>query len=274
MKNLTLEQLYEFYDKMAISENYSEGDMDLVRELITEKERLIKEDEGGAFSTGVAYGNASTAGMGGVVSSQPSAAPGALNGPAWINGGGTSGSGDISVPYNPSGSNRMFQKIAAPQMGRNHGAKTGKKSRQKKIDLKALKSAISKKQDYTMGAEKPIKKVMNFDDFAKSQINKVTKVKEGVAFSTTKKKQLGMPWDPDRKEAFRKKVSDFVKSFNIDCDQIGNDFELVNMDGDMIAQVMFRDDYVGIKAKGNKFVDEFEYTEFGKIKEKLKSIIK
>jgi hypothetical protein len=37
---------------------------------------------------------------------------------------------------------------------------------------------------------------------------------------------------------------------------------------------MFRDDYVGVKKQGVKFTDEFEYTEFGKIKSKLTEIIK
>ena len=39
--------------------------------------------------------NATTAGMGAVVASQPSSVPGALNGPAFVGGGGTSGSGDV-----------------------------------------------------------------------------------------------------------------------------------------------------------------------------------
>jgi hypothetical protein len=42
--------------------------------------------------------NASTAGMGAVVSSQPSSIPGALNGPAFVSGGGSSGSGDLGFP--------------------------------------------------------------------------------------------------------------------------------------------------------------------------------
>jgi hypothetical protein len=45
--------------------------------------------------------------------------------------GGTIGSGDISVPYNPGGADRMIQKI--PVMGYNHGARTGKKERKKLI---------------------------------------------------------------------------------------------------------------------------------------------
>ena len=138
MKNLTLEQLYKFYDKI-IEEKYPSKDIEMVREMI--ESRILEEDTsatggpaGSVGASSVGYGgggvaNVTTAGMGAVVSSQPSAFPGALNGTNWINGGGQSGSGDISVPYNPSGANRMFQKVA---MGKNHGAKTGKKSREKK----------------------------------------------------------------------------------------------------------------------------------------------
>ncbi len=123
-------------------------------------------------SGGVALANASISGMGPVQSSQPSSFPGALNGANWINGGGESGSGDISVPYNPSGSNRMFQKIPSP-MGKNHGAKTGKKSREKKLDLKSLRDVLKNRPKSGGG------KIMNFDSFAKKDITtRVTKIKE------------------------------------------------------------------------------------------------
>jgi hypothetical protein len=60
--------------------------------------------------------------------------------------GGTIGSGDISVPYNPGGADRMIQKIP---VGYNHGARTGKKSREK-VDMKALRLALAgNKQDST-----------------------------------------------------------------------------------------------------------------------------
>jgi hypothetical protein len=126
-------------------------------------------------SGGVALGNTSIAGMGPVQSSQPSAFPGALNGADWINGGGESGSGDIGVPYNPSGANRMFQKIPSP-MGKNHGSKTGKKSREKKLDLKHLRDVLKNRPKAGSG------KIMNFDNFAKKDITtKVTKIKESVS---------------------------------------------------------------------------------------------
>lgn len=125
-------------------------------------------------SGGVALANTSISGMGPVQSSQPSSFPGALNGTNWINGGGESGSGDITVPYNPSGANRMFQKIPSP-MGKNHGAKTGKKSREKKLDLKNLRDMLKNRPKSGGG------KIMNFDNFAKKDITtKVTKVEESI----------------------------------------------------------------------------------------------
>jgi hypothetical protein len=112
--------------------------------------------------------------MGAVVNAQPSGLAGQTIGTSWASGGGTVGSGDISVPYNPSGSNRMQQKI--PVMGSNHGPRTGKKSREKKLDLKALKSVFAKRQDFTAGQTKNgEKKVMSFDDFKKDDVNTIKK---------------------------------------------------------------------------------------------------
>ena len=102
-------------------------------------------------------------------------------GTSWASGGGGE-PGQISVPYNPSGSNRVFQKIAAPEMGKNHGAHTGKKSREKKLDMKTLKSMFARKQDYTAG-EGEVKrpsKVMSFDSFAKDDMINVKKESFGM----------------------------------------------------------------------------------------------
>jgi hypothetical protein len=95
-------------------------------------------------------------------------------GTSWASGGGTVGSGDISVPYNPGGSNRMQQKI--PVMGSNHGARTGKKSREKKLDIKALRDVFARRQDFTAGQTRSgEKKVMSFDNFKKDDVNKIKK---------------------------------------------------------------------------------------------------
>jgi hypothetical protein len=80
----------------------------------------------------------------------------------------------------------MYQKA---EMGRSHGAMTGKKSRQKKMNIKQLRDALSRRQDYTKGSERPVNRgssatapsspsrVMSWQDFQKSDINRVKKVK-------------------------------------------------------------------------------------------------
>ena len=103
-------------------------------------------------------------------------------GTSWASGGGDEDPGQINIPYNPSGSNRVFQKIAAPEMGKNHGAHTGKKTREKKLDMKTLKSMFAKRQDYTAGegeVDRP-SKVMSFDNFAKDDINSIKKESFGM----------------------------------------------------------------------------------------------
>ena len=181
---MSLYELYQTLENMKNSD-YNKSEVEMIIELIREKESLLEDTSatggpGGAVASGavgfgsggVALANATTAGMGGVVSSQPSAFPGALNGQAWISGGGQPGSGDIGVPYNPSGANRVFHKI--PAMGKNHGPRTGKKSRQKSLNLKQLQDIVkSKNTNMAKG------KIMSFDDFEKKDLTtKVTKVKE------------------------------------------------------------------------------------------------
>jgi hypothetical protein len=116
------------------------------------------------------------AGMGSVVSAQPSGLAGATIGPNWASHGGTVGSGDVSVPYNPSGANRVFQKIPAP-MGKDHGARTGKKSRQKRLDMKTLQNIFKNRPKFSGSDEKKPgeKKVMDFNDFLKNDVNTVKK---------------------------------------------------------------------------------------------------
>jgi len=164
---MSLHQLYLLKEKME-QENLSseEGYLKLC-EKISQRELLIED-------TSATGGPTVSGGMGAVVSAQPSGLAGQTIGTSWASNGGTTGSGDVSVPYNPSGSNRVFQKI--PVMGSNHGARTGKKSREKKLDLKALKSVFAKRQDFTAGQSKNgEKKVMSFDDFQKNDINTIKK---------------------------------------------------------------------------------------------------
>ena len=160
--------------KRIIQENYSDSELySIVLETIKSKENSLLEDTS-------ATGGLSVGGMGAVVSGQPSGLAGTTIGPNWASGGGTTGSGDISIPYNPSGANRMQQKIPVT-MGKDHGARTGKKSRVKKLDLKALKSVFAKRQDFTSGEgerEQGIKgagKVMNFNNFLKNDLTTIKK---------------------------------------------------------------------------------------------------
>jgi hypothetical protein len=77
----------------------------------------------------------------------------------------------------------------------------------------------------------------------------------------------------DKKESMRKSVKDHIQSQGCKSKQVGDDFE-VHLDNEHIAQVMFRNDYIAVKKEGNKFPKEFEYSELGKIKSELSSIIK
>ena len=162
MKDLDLLDLYRLRKKL-IKENNQEL-LPKIINLIELKEQSILEDTS-------ATGGLSVSGVGAVVSAQPSGLAGSTIGPNWASGGGTVGSGDISVPYNPSGANRMQQKI--PVMGFDHGPRTGKKSRKKKLDLKHLKDVLSKRQDYTANQGERTsgeKRVMNFDDYQKKSL--------------------------------------------------------------------------------------------------------
>jgi hypothetical protein len=167
MKELNLIELYKM-KKRILETKYSDKELlDSILEAISYKENLIKED------TSATGGPAVSGGMGAVVSAQPSGLAGTTIGQDWASGGGTVGSGDIGVPYNPSGSNRTFQTIPGKRKSREHGGKKGKKTRPT-IDLKALKADFDKKQADEEGGEKP-KKVVNFNDFLKNDFTTIKK---------------------------------------------------------------------------------------------------
>lgn len=97
---------------------------------------------------------------------------------------------------------------------------------------------------------------------------------EGKTYNDTKAGLFPKkPWDPNKKRDFLLTIKNHIKSKELTSKQIGNDLEII-CDDKMIAQVMFRDKYVGVRAKGAKFTDEFEYTELGKIKAKISEIVK
>lgn len=96
---------------------------------------------------------------------------------------------------------------------------------------------------------------------------------EGSAYKATKKPHETKEWDIDKKDSFRKKIKDHIISLGCKTKQVGNDLE-IHCKGNHIGQVMFRDDYVGVKDNNNKFPTEFKYTELGNIKSEVSNIIK
>ena len=169
MENSKLISLYRIKSQMIKKGLAESQEFEILLEDINQIESRILEDS----STG---GPVVSGGMGAVVSAQPSGLAGATIGTNWASGGGTVGSGDVSVPYNPSGSNRVFQKIPSP-MGKEHGPRTGKKSRTKKLDLKALKDVFAKRQDFTSGGGETSgkRKVLDFNDFLKNDFTTIKK---------------------------------------------------------------------------------------------------
>jgi len=63
----------------------------------------------------------------------------------------------------------MMQRI--PVMGKDHGARTGKKSREKRLDIKALRAELAKRKDFERKDGE--KKVMSFDNFTKDEFSKI-----------------------------------------------------------------------------------------------------
>jgi hypothetical protein len=273
--DISLYKLYQILENLQNAESF-DFEIEFVKKLIEKKELLLENTSAtggpagsagassvGVGSSGVALANTSVSGMGPVQSSQPSAIPGALNGQAWISGGGQSGSGDISVPYNPSGANRMFQKLPAFSKKKQSDPNViTKKSRHKQLDMKTLKDMMSSK--------KASGKIMNFNDFEKKDVTtKVTKVKEGRAYDVAKK---GTKETNDISK-FQDMIESHIKSLGAKVKKVGNDFEIHSKD-DHVGQVMFRKDYIGVQKTGNKFPQEFEYTQLKKVKDKITELIK
>jgi len=180
LKDLNLSQLY-FIKEQIVKSNES---VESINKLILSKELdELNEDTsatggpsgavlgGSVGSSGVAYANASIGGMGAVVSPQPSMFAGTTLEPGYSAGGGKVGSGDISVPYNPGGRKKVFQKISTKTDNRK-----GTNKRRKNKLVQGLKNIFSNKQDYTAGQSSG--KIMNFDKFSKDEFNKVTRVKD------------------------------------------------------------------------------------------------
>jgi len=184
-KNLSILELFELRSKMLLEGKDTSDISDLILERETQYLNYINEDTAtggpsgaagaatvGYGGNGVGYANASIGGMGSVVSPQPSMFAGVTTEPGYSSGGGKEGSGDVSVPYNPGGRKKVFQKIAVDN-------RKGSNKRRKNKMIQGLKNIFSQKQDYTSGQGKSKSgKIMNFDSFSKDDLNKVTKVKQ------------------------------------------------------------------------------------------------
>lgn len=184
IEKLSLEELFGLRSRMLLEGLDTSDISDLILIKESEYTNYLNEDTAsggpsgaagaatvGYGGNGVAYANATTAGMGAVVSPQPSMFAGVTTEPGYSSGGGSVGSGDISVPYNPGGRKKVFQKVATDN-------RKGNSKRRKNKLLQGLKNIFSQKQDYTSGqGESKPSKIMNFDKFSKEDLNKVTKVK-------------------------------------------------------------------------------------------------
>ena len=117
-------------------------------------------------------------------------------------------------------------------------------------------------------------KVMSFDNLQKDEISKVTKIKEGKTDKSSKLDKKGPDKFVDKKDNFRTEVKNLVKSHkDFSIEKVGNDLS-ISKGKTHIAQIMFRDNYVGVKKSDAKFADEFKYNELGKLKSKINEILK
>ena len=101
---------------------------------------------------------------------------------------------------------------------------------------------------------------------------KNSSISEGKAEKASKN-PYGSVGKEDKKDQLRKAVEDHIKTKECKTKKVGDDFE-IHCDGDHIGQVMFRDEKITVKKKGEKFGKEFKYNELGKIKAEITSVIK
>lgn len=87
------------------------------------------------------------------------------------------------------------------------------------------------------------------------------------------KNPYGNKTKEDKKDQLRKAVEDHIKTKDCKVKQVGDDFE-IHCDDKHIGQVMFRNDVITVKKKGEKFGKDFKYNQLGKIKAEITSIIK
>lgn len=152
MKNYSIDELLQIKEEITRKNKKNQKILEKINKLINYK--LIKED-------GEAMANASGMGMGNVGGASPSGNIGCTIGSNYSAGGGTIGSGDISVPYN-TGSNKM---VFTKGKGYEHGSI--RKKRKKNNIREIMRNA----------PEKP-SRVLSFNDYQKSNVNQVHKVKD------------------------------------------------------------------------------------------------
>lgn len=146
-------------EELVDLEIFIDGNIDSV--LNSNTENFINEDS--------ATGGPAVAGMGAVVSAQPSSLAGSTIGSNWSNGGGTIGSGDVSVPYNPGGGKKMNQKLPISGFRNDLVTKPSKKK-----PVKQFPTDLNEPEQSFV----PQTKVMKFTDFIKADINKPKKIKQ------------------------------------------------------------------------------------------------
>ncbi len=181
---------------------------------ISESFKKFNEDDGGGYSGGVAaVTQGSVSGMGNVVSAQPGVTPGTT---------GTTGSGDIGVPFSAIGGAKLAQKIPVnafspdrrKKIGMSHGSMSSKPSRFKGgvSDLRNLAASKTNK----INDMKPTKKVMSFDDFSVDKMNTVTHVKEGKIHELISKASKGNvnKLHEEERESIMKHVAGKLSNFN------------------------------------------------------------
>jgi hypothetical protein len=161
MENLTLIELYQIKSRL-IKESMTE------EPLWFEVLESIKVIEDKIFETSATGGP--VVGGGGGMTGNPISLGKTPLGPKWASGGGDD-KGYINIPYNPGGADRMMQRV--PVMGTGHGPRTGKKTREKRLDINAIRKSLAQRKDFQR--KEGEKKVMDFDNFTKDEINTIKK---------------------------------------------------------------------------------------------------
>ena len=163
MENLTLIELYQIKSRLIKESMTNEP-------LWFEVLESIKVIEDKIFEVTTSATGGPVVGGGGGMTGNPISLGKTPLGPKWASGGGDD-KGYINIPYNPGGADRMMQRV--PVMGTGHGPRTGKKTREKRLDINAIRKSLAQRKDFQR--KEGEKKVMDFDNFTKDDINTIKK---------------------------------------------------------------------------------------------------